>query len=92
MVEVTASALSGAPVPPLGVLGAPKPEDVQMIEKQRQRLQECWGLLRCTGTETELMQILDKIYITYAHLHWLTFIYGQIYAFCELSAFMYLHG
>uniref|UniRef100_A0A673HWJ3 Histone deacetylase domain-containing protein n=1 Tax=Sinocyclocheilus rhinocerous TaxID=307959 RepID=A0A673HWJ3_9TELE len=52
-VRVTVSALSGAPVPPLGPLGAPKPADVQMMEKQRQRLQkrwslvqECWGLLR----------------------------------------------
>ncbi|XP_016113138.1 polyamine deacetylase HDAC10 [Sinocyclocheilus grahami] len=53
LLEVTVSALSGAPVPPLGPLGAPKPADVQMMEKQRQRLQkrwslvqECWGLLR----------------------------------------------
>uniref|UniRef100_A0A673HVP1 Histone deacetylase domain-containing protein n=1 Tax=Sinocyclocheilus rhinocerous TaxID=307959 RepID=A0A673HVP1_9TELE len=53
LLQVTVSALSGAPVPPLGPLGAPKPADVQMMEKQRQRLQkrwslvqECWGLLR----------------------------------------------
>lgn len=59
LLEVTVSALSGAPVPPLGPLGAPKPEDVQMMEKQRQRLQkrwslvqECWGLLRCTVSES----------------------------------------
>ncbi|XP_051739909.1 polyamine deacetylase HDAC10 [Ctenopharyngodon idella] len=63
LVEVTVAALSGTPVPPLGALGAPKPEDVQVIEKQRQRLQkrwslvqEGWGLLRCTGTETEVSE------------------------------------
>uniref|UniRef100_A0A8C1Y297 Histone deacetylase 10 n=1 Tax=Cyprinus carpio TaxID=7962 RepID=A0A8C1Y297_CYPCA len=57
LLAVTVSALSGAPVPPLGPLGAHKPEDVQMMEKERQRLQkrwssvqEGWGLLRCTGT------------------------------------------
>ncbi|KAI2648578.1 Polyamine deacetylase HDAC10 [Labeo rohita] len=55
LLQVTVSALSGAPVPPLGPLGAPKPEDVKMIDKQRQRLQKrwsvaqkSWGLLRCT--------------------------------------------
>ncbi|KAK7121849.1 hypothetical protein R3I93_022821 [Phoxinus phoxinus] len=52
LVEVTVAGLSGAPVPPLGVVGAPKPEDVQMIEKQRQRLQKRWGLLRCTVSES----------------------------------------
>ncbi|KAL0155323.1 hypothetical protein M9458_049586, partial [Cirrhinus mrigala] len=53
LLEVTVSALSGAPVPPLGPLGAPKPEDVKMMDKQRQRLQKrwsvaqkSWGLLR----------------------------------------------
>ncbi|XP_048013821.1 polyamine deacetylase HDAC10 isoform X1 [Megalobrama amblycephala] len=63
LVEVTVAALSGNPVPPLGALGAPRPEDVQLIEKQRQRLQkrwslvqEGWGLLRCTGTETEVSE------------------------------------
>ncbi|XP_043083593.1 polyamine deacetylase HDAC10 [Puntigrus tetrazona] len=45
LLEVTVSSLSGAPVPSLGPLGAPKPEDVQMIEKQRQRLQKRWGLV-----------------------------------------------
>ncbi|XP_073688706.1 polyamine deacetylase HDAC10 [Garra rufa] len=52
LLEVTVSALSGAPIPPLGLLGAPKPEVVKMIEKQRQRLQKCWGLLRCTVSES----------------------------------------
>ncbi|XP_067235529.1 polyamine deacetylase HDAC10 isoform X2 [Chanodichthys erythropterus] len=59
LVEVTVAALSGNPVPPLGALGTPKPEDVQLIEKQRQRLQkrcssvqEGWGLLRCTVSES----------------------------------------
>ncbi|KAL1247155.1 hypothetical protein QQF64_022531 [Cirrhinus molitorella] len=59
LLEVTVSALSGAPVPPLGPLGAPKPEDVKMIEKQRQRLQKrwsvaqkSWGLLRCTVSDS----------------------------------------
>lgn len=58
LLAVTVSALSGAPVPPLGPLGAHKPEDVQMMEKERQRLQkrwssvqEGWGLLRCTVSE-----------------------------------------
>uniref|UniRef100_A0A671L2B1 Histone deacetylase domain-containing protein n=1 Tax=Sinocyclocheilus anshuiensis TaxID=1608454 RepID=A0A671L2B1_9TELE len=45
-VRVTVSALSGAPVPPLGPLGAPKPADVQMMEKQRQRLQKRWSLVQ----------------------------------------------
>lgn len=52
LLAVTLSALSGAPVPPLGPLGAPKPEDVQMMEKQRQRLQKRWGLLQCTVSES----------------------------------------
>ncbi|XP_077066233.1 polyamine deacetylase HDAC10-like [Siphateles boraxobius] len=52
LVEVTVAALSGAPVPPLGVLGAPKPEDVQMIEKQRQRLQKRWSLVQCAVSES----------------------------------------
>lgn len=82
LVEVTVSALSGAPVPPLGVLGAPRPEDVEMIEKQRQRLQKrrslgqgCWGLLRCTGTETEVnsnirQHVNEWIYKTYMYILW----------------------
>ncbi|KAA0724668.1 Histone deacetylase 10 [Triplophysa tibetana] len=50
LMEVTVAALSGAPVPPLGTLGVLRCEDVEMIEKQRCRLQKRWGLLRCTGT------------------------------------------
>lgn len=54
LVEVTVAALSGTPVRPLGALGAPKPEDVQVIEKQRRSLVKEWGLLRCTATETDV--------------------------------------
>nr|7KUV_A Chain A, Polyamine deacetylase HDAC10 [Danio rerio] len=52
LLELTVSALSGASISPLGPLRAPKPEDVEMMEKQRQRLQERWGLLRCTVSES----------------------------------------
>ncbi|XP_051546249.1 polyamine deacetylase HDAC10 [Myxocyprinus asiaticus] len=52
LVEVTAAALSGAPAPALGALGPPKPEDFQAMEKQRQRLQKRWSLLRCTVSES----------------------------------------
>ncbi|XP_057185141.1 polyamine deacetylase HDAC10 isoform X2 [Triplophysa rosa] len=48
LMEVTVAALSGAPVPPLGTLGVLRREDVEMMEKQRCRLQKRWGLLRCT--------------------------------------------
>uniref|UniRef100_A0A8C1JZH9 Histone deacetylase 10 n=1 Tax=Cyprinus carpio TaxID=7962 RepID=A0A8C1JZH9_CYPCA len=71
LLAVTVSALSGAPVPPLGPLGAHKPEDVQMMEKERQRLQkrwssvqEGWGLLRCTGT-TVIPQFTKIFYGAY---------------------------
>lgn len=52
LLELTVSGLSGASISPLGPLRAPKPEDVEMMEKQRQRLQKRWGLVRCTVPES----------------------------------------
>lgn len=52
LMEITVLALSGTSVPPLGALAAPRPEDVEMMEKQRCRLQKRWSLLRCTVSES----------------------------------------
>ncbi|KAK3526134.1 hypothetical protein QTP70_016109 [Hemibagrus guttatus] len=57
MVKATGASLSGASAPSLGPLDPPLPEDVQVIEAQRQRLQQQWGLLLNTvsggGTESQ---------------------------------------
>lgn len=47
----TAASLQGDPVPSLGPLGAPPPEDVEAVERQRQRLQTSWKLLQTTGKD-----------------------------------------
>lgn len=52
LMEITVLALSGASVPPLGALAAPRAEDVEMMEKQRCRLQKRWSLLRRTVSES----------------------------------------
>ncbi|TRY97058.1 hypothetical protein DNTS_001463 [Danionella cerebrum] len=46
LLESTVSALSGTPLISLGVPEAPNLVDLQMIEKQRQRLQKHWSILR----------------------------------------------
>ncbi|XP_067090995.1 polyamine deacetylase HDAC10 [Osmerus mordax] len=45
----TAASLQGDPVPSLGPLGPPPPEDVEAVERQRQRLQTSWKLLQTTA-------------------------------------------
>uniref|UniRef100_A0A8B9L8L2 Histone deacetylase 10 n=1 Tax=Astyanax mexicanus TaxID=7994 RepID=A0A8B9L8L2_ASTMX len=52
MVGGTCSSLSGSPAPILGPLGHPVDKDVEFIEKQRQRLQKKWGLLRNSFSES----------------------------------------
>ncbi|XP_036376025.1 polyamine deacetylase HDAC10 [Megalops cyprinoides] len=47
--RATVRSLMGEPVPALGPLGAPLPENTQAIEEQRRRLQSQWGLLRAAG-------------------------------------------
>ncbi|XP_058264902.1 polyamine deacetylase HDAC10 isoform X1 [Hemibagrus wyckioides] len=57
MVKATGASLSGASAPSLGPLDPPPPEDVEVIEAQRQRLQQRWGLLLNTvsgsGTDSQ---------------------------------------
>ncbi|XP_013979959.1 polyamine deacetylase HDAC10 isoform X1 [Salmo salar] len=55
-VGTTAASLLGDPAPSLGPLGAPLPEDMEAMERLRQRLQTHWGLLQteaAKGKEVE---------------------------------------
>lgn len=52
MVRATCSSLSGSPAPVLGPLGHPVDKDLEFIEKQRQRLEKKWGLLRNSISES----------------------------------------
>ncbi|KAJ8367383.1 hypothetical protein AAFF_G00320340 [Aldrovandia affinis] len=47
--RATACSLLGGPAPAVGPLGAPAPENVREVERQRERLQGQWGLLRTAG-------------------------------------------
>ncbi|XP_018602946.2 polyamine deacetylase HDAC10 isoform X2 [Scleropages formosus] len=67
-VKATAASLLGEPTPTLGPLGVPLLENVKAVEKQRQRLQAHWGLLKaadedhlratCGHTEDEYSGVL----------------------------------
>uniref|UniRef100_A0A8C7I5D3 Histone deacetylase 10 n=1 Tax=Oncorhynchus kisutch TaxID=8019 RepID=A0A8C7I5D3_ONCKI len=50
-VGTTAASLLGDPAPSLGPLGAPLPEDMEAMERLRQRLQTHWGLLQNAGEQ-----------------------------------------
>ncbi|KAF7649312.1 hypothetical protein LDENG_00143500 [Lucifuga dentata] len=51
-VGITASSLLGNPAPSLGQLEAPRTEDVEALERLRQRLQSAWKLLQTTAPES----------------------------------------
>uniref|UniRef100_A0A6Q2WWC9 Histone deacetylase domain-containing protein n=1 Tax=Esox lucius TaxID=8010 RepID=A0A6Q2WWC9_ESOLU len=50
-VGATAASLLGDPAPSLGPLGAPCLEDMEAMERLRQRLQTHWGLLKTSGEQ-----------------------------------------
>ncbi|CAB1323396.1 unnamed protein product [Coregonus sp. 'balchen'] len=50
-VGATAASLLGDPAPSLGPLGAPLPEDMEAMERLRQRLQTHWGLLQTAAAK-----------------------------------------
>uniref|UniRef100_A0A4W5KZW0 Histone deacetylase 10 n=1 Tax=Hucho hucho TaxID=62062 RepID=A0A4W5KZW0_9TELE len=50
-VGTTAASLLGDPAPSLGPLGAPLPEDMEAMERLRQRLQTHWGLLQTAAAK-----------------------------------------
>ncbi|XP_047676024.1 polyamine deacetylase HDAC10 isoform X2 [Tachysurus fulvidraco] len=63
MVRATGASLSGASAPSLRSLDPPLPEDVEVIEAQRQRLQQRWGLLVNTETCTaDKERVICKVY------------------------------
>lgn len=56
----TAASLQGNPAPSLGPLGAPLPEDLKAIERQRQRLQTHWKLLQTAATQANELRDKDN--------------------------------